>query len=87
MSEKTGCQPSRVAMQDTSAVNITVVVNGEARQVREGETIAGLVSMLELDPERLAVELDRRIVKRAEWASTRLRAGAQLEIVQFVGGG
>lgn len=74
-------------MQDTSAVNITVVVNGEARQVREGETIAGLVSMLELDPERLAVELDRRIVKRAEWASTRLRAGAQLEIVQFVGGG
>jgi thiamine biosynthesis protein ThiS len=74
-------------MQDTSAVNITVIVNGEARQVREGETIAGLVSNLELDPERLAIELDRRIVKRAQWALMRLRAGAQLEIVQFVGGG
>jgi thiamine biosynthesis protein ThiS len=74
-------------MQDTSAANITIVVNGEARQVREGETIAGLVSILELDPERLAIELDRRIVKRAQWALTHLTAGAQLEIVQFVGGG
>jgi sulfur carrier protein len=74
-------------MQDASTVNITIIVNGEDRAVREGETVAGLVSLLELDPERLAIELDRRIVKRAQWASTRLRAGAQLEIVQFVGGG
>jgi thiamine biosynthesis protein ThiS len=74
-------------MQDTSAVNITITVNGEAREVREGETITGLVGLLELDPERLAIELDRRIVKRAQWASTHLAAGAQLEIVQFVGGG
>jgi thiamine biosynthesis protein ThiS len=74
-------------MQGTSAADITIVVNGEARQVCEGETIAGLVSILELDPERLAIELDRRIVKRAQWALTHLAAGAQLEIVQFVGGG
>jgi thiamine biosynthesis protein ThiS len=74
-------------MQDTNALQITIVVNGEAREVREGETIAGLVGSLELDPERLAIELDRRIVKRAQWPATRLAAGAQLEIVQFVGGG
>ena len=49
--------------------------------------LAGLVRDLELDPERLAVELDRRIVKRAQWASTPLQAGSQIEIVQFVGGG
>jgi thiamine biosynthesis protein ThiS len=35
----------------------------------------------------VAVELDRKIVKRAEWDETMLRDGAQLEIVQFVGGG
>ncbi len=52
-----------------------------------GETITGLIRLLGLDPERLAVELDRRIVKRAEWPSTVLGAGARLEIVQFVGGG
>jgi thiamine biosynthesis protein ThiS len=66
---------------------MTVVVNGDAREVRAGETISDLVRDLGLDPERLAIEFDRRIVKRAQWASTPLVAGAQIEIVQFVGGG
>lgn len=87
MREKTGCQLSLTAMPDTSALHITIIVNGETREVAEGETIAGLVCLLELDPERLAIELDRRIIKRAEWASMHLAPGAQLEIVQFVGGG
>ena len=74
-------------MNHTDVGNVTVVVNGEARQVRKGETITGLVSTLGLDPERLAVELDRRIVKRAQWSTTALAAGAEIEIVMFVGGG
>ena len=73
--------------QHTEAANISVVVNGDARQVRAGQTIGDLVHELGLDPERLAVELDRRIIKRAQWTSTPLVAGAQVEIVQFVGGG
>jgi thiamine biosynthesis protein ThiS len=74
-------------MQDVTESAFRIVVNGETREVRAGETIAGLVRTLELDPERLAIELDRRIVKRAAWASTVLPDGARLEIVQFVGGG
>ena len=78
-------------MQDTTAATISIVVNGEERTIREGETITDLVTdlvrALGLDPERLAIELDRRIVKRAEWPATTLSAGAKLEIVQFVGGG
>jgi len=86
MIEKTGCQPGFV-MQDVTESAFRIVVNGENREVRAGQTIAGLVRTLELDPERLAIELDRRIVKRAAWASTVLPDGARLEIVQFVGGG
>lgn len=74
-------------MRHTASTTISIVVNGEERTVSAGETIAGLVGLLGLDPERLAVELDRRIVKRPEWPSTVLTAGALLEIVQFVGGG
>jgi len=66
---------------------ISIVVNGEARAARQGDTIADLVRALDLDPERLAVELDRRIVKRALWTTTTLQDSATLEIVQFVGGG
>jgi len=41
----------------------------------------------DLDAQRVAVELDRRIVKQPGWNETLLRAGAQIEIVHFVGGG
>jgi len=70
-----------------SSREITIVVNGSERRVPEGQTLAELIRELAPDPERLAVELDRRIVKRAEWPATVLTEGARLEIVQFVGGG
>ena len=74
-------------MSETVRTPISIVLNGETRAARAGDTISDLVRALDLDPERLAVELDRRIVKRAQWATTTLPAGATLEIVQFVGGG
>jgi thiamine biosynthesis protein ThiS len=64
-----------------------IVINGENRAVAHGHTILQLLETLELDPARVAVELDRKIVKPAHWADTPLADGAQLEIVQFVGGG
>jgi sulfur carrier protein len=45
------------------------------------------LQQLELDPARVAVELDRRILKQTLWAETEIRPGSQIEIVQFVGGG
>ena len=66
---------------------ISIVVNGESQTVPEGQTILGLLQQLKIDPERVAVELDRRIVKQPRWGETTLDAGAQIEIVQFVGGG
>jgi thiamine biosynthesis protein ThiS len=66
---------------------IAIVVNGEPRAAAEGQTILDLLQQLELDPSRVAVELNRHIVKQPKWSETILNAGAQLEIVQFVGGG
>jgi len=68
-------------------MGIQIVVNGEPKSVAEGLTVMGLLRLLELDPARVAVELDRRIVKPAMWEDTVLAEGARLEIVQFVGGG
>ena len=66
---------------------IQITVNGEPQTAPAGQTILGLIRQLELDPARVAVELDRRIVKQPSWPETVLRTGAQREIVQFVGGG
>jgi thiamine biosynthesis protein ThiS len=66
---------------------IEVAINGEVRSIPQGQTILRLLESLGLDPARVAVELDRRIVKPHDWAATPVAGGASLEIVQFVGGG
>jgi thiamine biosynthesis protein ThiS len=68
-------------------MEISVVINGEMRNVAPRQTVLGLLRSLGLDPARVAFELDRRIVKQAQWSDTVVEAGAQIEIVQFVGGG
>lgn len=65
---------------------ITITLNGEARQVREG-SIADLVAALGLDVKKVAVERNREIVPRSTLADVALAEGDALEIVHFVGGG
>jgi sulfur carrier protein len=74
-------------MPQPTTKQIEIVVNGEARAVPEGLTLAALLPLLGADPQRVAVELDRRIVRKPEWESTAICDRAALEIVQFVGGG
>jgi sulfur carrier protein len=68
-------------------MTIEIVLNGEPRTAPEGQTVLDLLRELELDPSRVAIEIDRRILKQPLWPGTVLRAGAEVEIVQFVGGG
>jgi thiamine biosynthesis protein ThiS len=66
---------------------IDIVVNGRPRTAPAGLNVVELLRFLELTPDRVAVELNRSIVRKPEWESTVVAGGAQLEIVQFVGGG
>jgi len=66
---------------------VEVTINGERRQVEGGQTVAQLLEILEIPPGRVAIELDRDILKKDLWDDTRLRGGEELEIVHFVGGG
>jgi len=69
------------------AAEIGITVNGEPRRVPAGLNVEALLACLGIDPERVAIELNREIVRRPAWASSVVEDGAQLEIVQFVGGG
>ncbi len=64
-----------------------LVINGEERSFGENLTLAGLVEQLGVKPDRVAVELNRDIVRRDRWPETILREGDRLEVVHFVGGG
>ena len=66
---------------------MTVVVNGEAKQIEDGCTLAEFVAAQGLKPERLAVEVNGSIVRKAEWSAKRLAPGDKIEILHFVGGG
>ncbi len=64
-----------------------LIVNGEKRTMADGLTVSHLLTELQIIPERVVVELNLTILKRAQQASTVLRQGDEVEIVQFVGGG
>lgn len=65
---------------------MTIKVNGDDREVSDGTTLRQLVAMFNLVPEKVAIELNRRLV-RAEKYDHPLKPGDEVEIVTFVGGG
>ncbi len=66
---------------------MTVRLNGEERTLKEGSTVAELVAELALRVRRIAVEVNRDIISREEYATTELHHGDVIEVVHFVGGG
>jgi sulfur carrier protein len=68
---------------------LVVTVNGDALTVADGTTIADLVVQLtgRDEPKGIAVAVDRCVIPRSEWASTRAQAGAPIEIVTAAAGG
>ena len=63
-----------------------LTINGQ-QQDSTSTTLAQLIEQLGMKQDRVAVELNRNIVRREQWAETNLAEGDQLEIVHFVGGG
>ena len=64
-----------------------VTVNGETREVGDGATVADLVTLFQLSPERVAIEVNEKLVRRGSFPQTALRDGDRIEIVTLVGGG
>ena len=65
---------------------MTIQVNGHPKETPDGTTVAQLIAQHNLTPEKVAVELNRRLI-RTEKYDTILKSGDEIEIVTFVGGG
>jgi sulfur carrier protein len=66
---------------------MTLQINGEPRDFTAPLSLSALLEQLGMKADRVAIELNRGIVPREQWADTSLGDGDHLEIVQFVGGG
>jgi sulfur carrier protein len=64
-----------------------IQVNGEAREVAEGSTVAKVLTGLGVTQPHVAVELNLEVVPRTQHAATFVQEGDRLEIVTLVGGG
>jgi thiamine biosynthesis protein ThiS len=66
---------------------LRVYVNGEPRELSAPLSLAELITQLDLPAARIAVELNRVVVRRNEWSTTVIQDNDRIEIVHFVGGG
>lgn len=64
-----------------------MTINGEAREVPDEITLDALIHHLALVPDRLAIERNREVVRRADWPQTGIEENDKIEIIHFVGGG
>ena len=64
-----------------------VFVNGDEKDFDTPISLAELITQLDLPVARIAIELNREVVRRSDWGGTMLRDDDRIEIVHFVGGG
>lgn len=64
-----------------------VLVNGESREIGEEASLEELLARLAIPRDRVAIELNQKVIRRAEWSASTLHEGDKIEIVHFVGGG
>ena len=67
--------------------SIPVSINGEPKLITANQTVAGLLNTLNLPADRIAVEMDKVLVRKRDWTIVTVAPGARIEIVEFVGGG
>ena len=70
-----------------AAFGMRIQLNGESLELPDGETVAALLTRLELAGRRVAVELNLDIVPRSQHAETTLNDGDSVEVVHAIGGG
>jgi len=64
-----------------------ITLNGKSESLDDETTVAQLLRRLDLDPIRVAVEINEDIVRRKTFGETTIHNGDRIEIVTFVGGG
>lgn len=64
-----------------------LTLNGELFNISKADTVQDLLDELGIESGRVAVEVNLKIVKKADYASFKLKDGDNVEIVNFVGGG
>ena len=64
-----------------------IIVNGETKQIERELNLQELLKKLELPTERIAIELNKMVVRKKDWETVKVADSDKIEIIHFVGGG
>ncbi len=64
-----------------------ILINGEEREIPDNFFLGEILEYFELPAQRIAIELNRNVIRRSEWGEIRIAADDRIEIIHFVGGG
>ncbi|MGQ0541225.1 MAG: sulfur carrier protein ThiS [Blastocatellia bacterium] len=66
---------------------MTIFINGESRDIEDSISLDRLLDSFSMPKQRVAVELNREVVRKKDWHETTIGNGDRLEVIHFVGGG
>ena len=64
-----------------------VLINGETKEISRELSLNQLLKQLSLPDERIAVELNKEVVRKKDWETITINDADRIEIIHFVGGG
>ncbi|CAN5488336.1 sulfur carrier protein ThiS [soil metagenome] len=66
---------------------INIQINGETKEIPAEINLSKLLEVLALPNERIAIELNKEVVRKKNWESIRIKDSDTIEVIHFVGGG
>ena len=66
---------------------IKITVNGKQMQIIPKFTLKSLITKLKMPLNKIAIELNKKIIDKIRISKIRLKKGDKIEIVHFIGGG
>ncbi len=66
---------------------MTITLNGEKKEVQSEINVSELLDVFSLPSERIAIELNKSVVRKKDWENIKINEADKIEIIHFVGGG
>ena len=66
---------------------MTITLNGEKKEVQREINVSELLDIFSLTSERIAIELNKSVVRKKDWENIKINEADKIEIIHFVGGG
>ncbi len=64
-----------------------IILNGETKEVEAKISLLNLLSQMNLSADKIAVEINKNVVRKKDWAEIFINKADKIEIIHFVGGG